>query len=126
MKHGMSIVLSITLFMLSAVSVFGQDPVMMLGEKEIAAHQRPPVQFQHEKHSANIDCLQCHHDYDKYLNNKGGEGQPCSACHGLKSKPEILPLTEAFHIQCKSCHDAMRQEGSPSGPVMCGECHVKK
>lgn len=107
---------------------FGQDAVMTLNHKELGVHERPAVEFTHEKHAAKFDCVQCHHDYDKYMNNKakGDEGQPCASCHGDKSKPQLLPLEDAFHLQCKSCHDTLRIQGVGAGPVMCGQCHVKK
>jgi hypothetical protein len=32
-----------------------------------------------------------------------------------------LSLKDAFHSQCKCCHENMK-----AGPVTCGECHVRK
>jgi hypothetical protein len=122
-KHQLLIV-AVMLFFVS-LPAFSQDPIMRFDHKEIGSHERPIVQFNHEKHSATIDCLQCHHDYDSFGNNRGGEGQQCAACHNAKTKDRILPLTEAFHTQCKSCHANMRQMGRAAGPVTCGKCHKK-
>jgi Class III cytochrome C family len=105
---------------------FSQEAVMVLDHKEIGPHQRPLIQFNHEKHSTNLECLRCHHDYDKYGNVRGSEGQACIECHGKTAGKKYTPLTDLFHVQCKSCHEAMRARGEPSGPVMCGECHVRK
>lgn len=109
-------------------SAFSQDAVMTLMHKEIASHQRSPVKFNHEAHSGKLDCARCHHDFDKYLNNRGGEdkAQPCANCHGKPAVKNVPPMTEAFHGQCKRCHEDLRSEGVASGPVMCGECHVRK
>jgi hypothetical protein len=108
-------------------SAFSQDAMIVLNHKELGPHQRPLVQFNHEKHTETIDCLRCHHDYDKYGNNKGGEGQSCAACHEkAASEKQRIPLETAFHAQCKSCHEDLRAKGSAGGPVMCGECHIAK
>jgi len=105
---------------------FSQESVMILNHKELGKHERPAVTFNHENHAGKIDCLQCHHDFDAYLNNRGGEGQPCSTCHGPKTTEETISLENAFHLQCKGCHESMRNLGKPAGPVICSQCHVRK
>jgi hypothetical protein len=105
---------------------FSQDSIIALNHKEIGKHERPIVQFNHESHSSKIDCLQCHHDYDAYGNNRGGEGQGCQTCHNKLKNNDAPSLKDAFHQQCKSCHGVMRKQGKPTGPVTCGECHVRK
>jgi len=127
MRYGkLLFVLVMIVAVFSAPFAFSQEAVMDLDHKEIGPHQRPLVQFSHEKHSAVLECLRCHHDYDKYGNVKGSEGQACTECHGQKSGKKAIPLADLFHAQCKGCHEATRSSGEPSGPVMCGECHVKK
>ncbi len=111
---------------LFAASAFSQDEIIKLNSEELGTHQRPVVQFTHEQHANVLECLRCHHDFDKYGNNLGSEGQPCSDCHARTSGKNPLPLQEAFHTQCKACHDQMLANGAPSGPVMCGECHKRK
>jgi hypothetical protein len=125
MRYG-KYVIALMIVSLFVPVVFSQEAMIMLEHKEIAPHERPPVQFNHERHADVLECLRCHHDYDEYHNNTGGEdkAQSCSACHGTKK--DLLPLTEAFHTQCKSCHELLISKGSPSGPVMCGECHVRR
>jgi predicted CXXCH cytochrome family protein len=113
------------LLLLVPLAALSQDAVMVLKHKEVGPHQRPAVSFNHEKHSASIDCLQCHHDFDSYMNNRGGDGQPCSSCHNRKATKETIALTDAFHVQCKGCHENMRDLAKQAGPVMCGECHKK-
>ena len=106
---------------------FSQDDAVLLRHEVIRAHQRPPVKFNHDKHSETIECNRCHHEYDENGNNVGGdEGQPCSEFHGLVSTEENpVPLVRAFHIQCKTCHEGLLAKGERSGPVMCGQCHVR-
>ena len=123
----------VVLFLVSAtaslVCAQDTDPEFLLNHREIGEHQRPKVLFKHDAHAKEykIDCINCHHDYDANGNNKGGEGEACSACHSPSGKGKAaLPLTEAFHRQCKSCHEDTRMKDRPKGPVMCGECHVRK
>ena len=125
MKYGRYAAVVVVLF-LAASLAFSQESTIVLNHKELGAHERPLVKFSHEKHSTNIECLQCHHDYDAYHNNKGGDGRPCSDCHGRPDKKGLLPLSDAFHMQCKGCHEVMHALGKKTGPVMCGECHVRQ
>lgn len=105
---------------------FSQDAVMVLQPSELGKHQRPPIEFQHEKHAEKIDCLQCHHDYDAHFNNRGGEGQACGSCHLPSAMNGMVSLRDAYHLQCKGCHEKHRSQGKNSGPVTCGGCHVIK
>jgi ribosomal protein S27E len=34
-----------------------------------------------------------------------------------------VPLTRAFHLQCKGCHRTQTAAGRGPLPVMCGQCH---
>jgi hypothetical protein len=108
--------------------VWSQDPIQVLEHKEIGPHQRPLVTFNHDKHTASLECIRCHHDYDEHGNNRGGEdkAQPCASCHQPTAKPPKPSLEGAFHGQCKGCHEAMWGRERRSGPVMCGECHSRK
>ena len=108
-------------------SAFPQEEVIVLEHRELAPHQRPPVRFHHENHATVIDCLRCHHEYDQYGNNVGGEGQDCSNCHEQEaSAGNAVSLVTAFHIQCKSCHQELLSKGEKTGPLMCGQCHVSE
>lgn len=114
------------LLALAASWAFAQDDIMILNSKALGPHERPLVKFTHGKHSANIDCMTCHHDFDQYFNLKGSEGMACSECH--KVVPDAknpVSLTAAFHKQCKECHNKAAIKGNPKGPVMCGDCHVR-
>jgi predicted CXXCH cytochrome family protein len=129
MKQGVVVVsLAMVGMMLWGVPVRSQDLMIVMEHKDAGPHERPLVQFNHEKHSSTLECLRCHHDFDQFGNNRGGEdkAQPCAGCHNPSAQPKKLPLKEAFHAQCKGCHESMGQQGRKSGPVTCGECHVRK
>ena len=94
---------------------------------------RPPVSFTHMSHMTKegLDCLSCHHRYEKGSAQRGknvldmsalSEGNPavaCASCHAGKAD-----LMKAFHRLCIGCHDATRRQGGVTGPRVCGECHV--
>lgn len=107
-------------------AVFCQEEIIVINHPDLGLHQRPLVHFNHEEHEGIIECARCHHDYDEYGANQGGEdGQDCSECHGrIPLNP--VPLVRALHIQCKNCHSELIAKDQKSGPIMCGQCHVKK
>ena len=70
------------------------------------------VLFDHQGHLSDsgygLECESCHHeDYD--------DPQSCGECH---NEDEDVSRVDAFHGQCKGCHE------EDSGPVECSECHV--
>lgn len=113
-------------------SVGAQDAIITLkNTKMFETLERPPVLFPHEKHAKLYqDCVQCHHDNEHKAGKTetvwSGDGQPCSQCHKREQVDKRLPLRTAFHENCTGCHHALSKEGSDrSGPVTCGECHVR-
>ncbi|HEY5996930.1 MAG TPA: cytochrome c3 family protein [Candidatus Deferrimicrobiaceae bacterium] len=78
---------------------------------------KAPVFFTHKAHGEKflVGCAKCHH------NNSEGKEQKCSACHGPKTVEKKLALKEAFHTQCKGCHEKQKK-----GPVKCVACHKAK
>jgi hypothetical protein len=130
LKPGLALTMlvAVALLLLLAPGAFSQDSVVTLNYGDDGVHQRPPVRFPHEAHAGKFDCVRCHHDFDSRLNNRGGEdsARPCTNCHGNAAGRRPIPaLTDAFHEQCKQCHEALRGRELKSGPVMCGECHVR-
>ncbi|MCF8032558.1 MAG: cytochrome c family protein [Desulfarculaceae bacterium] len=107
--------------------VMGQDDTMQLSSAEQGLAGRPPVAFSHARHSELYECTTCHHEYDEYFNNTGGDGGKCADCHQPSATAKNpTPLTLAFHQQCKSCHLNLMELGAPkTGPIMCGGCHVR-
>ena len=81
------------------------------------------VTFAHKKHAETlkIDCLKCHHTWKK------GEtsGKLCRECHKDKAEGKTLAGKDAFHKDCKGCHDDAKKANKPAGPTGCTQCHVK-
>lgn len=119
-------ILALMIVALFLPNAFSQEEIMLISHEELGVHQRPLVQFHHGKHAAILECVRCHHEYDEYGNNTGGEGQLCSECHTPKAGENPVPLVRAFHLQCKGCHENLLTKGRKTGPAMCGQCHIKK
>lgn len=91
---------------------------------------RGSVAFAHELHMDSFECLDCHHDIkdgENVLDEADlEEDNPdilCASCHKANSKIE---KREAFHYQCMGCHNKFRLTKEPTGPTLCGECHILK
>ncbi len=83
---------------------------------------RPYVTFDHDQHIelTNNSCVSCHHTYvDGRLTTEDSSDEPCSSCHP-KDNPKGTNLVMAYHKQCRGCHKLQ------TGPVACGQCHVKR
>ncbi len=76
------------------------------------------VLFDHKEHVAEsgyeIACVDCHHD----IENEGDKPSACGECHLPDDEEESPKRSDAFHSQCKTCHE----EGG--GPVDCAQCHA--
>jgi hypothetical protein len=105
----LAVVLAVAFTAGVALAAAPDKPVAIKGVQK----SKPPVSFDHKKHSA-VDCQKCHH-----ADKKGGE-QSCFKCHGEKADGKKLEAKEAFHKTCKGCH----AEGK-KGPTKCDECHKK-
>jgi len=72
------------------------------------------VLFTHSVHVDDYtqDCLDCHH------NIESDETYNCSDCHEETGDEDFPSITDAFHAQCKGCHEEL-----DSGPVECNSCH---
>jgi hypothetical protein len=114
-------------------SVLAQSEVIVLDNRnEFVPKQRPPVVFPHETHMMlDVECLDCHHDYDNnknildenILSEENEALVRCVRCHNKESKYD---LRDAFHLMCMSCHRKARKTGQKSGPVLCAKCHPWK
>ena len=105
-----------------------QEDEMMLPARDPAELQRPAVAFSHARHAEQLDCNRCHHDFDAWGNNTVEEdGQACADCHEASAGTNPVPLTRAYHLQCKGCHQDLNAAGQAKAlPVMCGQCHVRQ
>lgn len=76
------------------------------------------VKFNHKNHAekAKIECKKCHHT---------GENVSCKQCHKAKAEGKALSAKDAYHKDCKGCHDEAKKAKKPSGPTACTQCHVK-
>ena len=126
-KARLSIIVLIVMVSMAAavLPLNAQEDEIMLPDRDAATLQRPTVTFSHARHAETLECLRCHHDYDEWGNNTGGDGQACAECHTNSGGNNPIPLTLAFHKQCKGCHQTVNATGRKALPVMCGQCHVR-
>lgn len=112
--------------LMMAGSVMAQEEVLKLEHQAFGDRQRPAVTFSHAKHYETIACTDCHHFYENGKNVwDESRGANCAACHQLKAEGKKTGLMKAFHDNCVGCHRKTGAEGKKTGPVICGECHVK-
>jgi c(7)-type cytochrome triheme protein len=111
----------ISLIFASGLYAFSTD--LELGGK----NTRGSVNFPHEYHMGEFECLDCHHDMkdgenilDEYNLVDENPDILCGACHNPKEKIDRM---EAFHHQCIECHNKYK---TIAPPTLCGECHTLK
>lgn len=115
------------LCLFTAVYAFSNTEIERLDNSAFEKPHRPGAVFSHDEHNETAeieDCAVCHHVYEgkKLVEDESSEDSLCSDCHSLKATPEnSVPLSVAFHNRCKTCHFEANK-----GPVLCGECHIKK
>lgn len=121
----------VVFFLFFGQTLWAQPDTMMLKSSSFSKRERAPVSFPHNRHmEGGLSCKECHHRYDQGKNvldetelEEGAPGIRCQECHGSKVR---LDLKTAFHRQCLDCHRTNKKEGKKTGPLFCGECHVKK
>lgn len=98
---------------------------------------RPPVEFPHDKHTDVMkdrgeDCTICHPlGQDEVLSllyqRAPGADAPDATEAASKasnaSSVSVEDLKAIYHEHCLDCHKTLADEGEPTGPVTCGECH---
>ena len=73
------------------------------------AKTKAAVNFDHKAHQGKVKvCKDCHHK------NEAGKEEKCSKCHGLKADGKKIEAKEAFHKQCKGCHQKEKKGSAPS------------
>ncbi len=115
----------VLIFIVSAFSGFSQEDVKVVADSAFEKEMRPPVIFLHDSHNEKTgidECNICHHVYeDGQIIDDSSDDMECSECHMENNDNNPMMLIKVYHKRCKGCH--MEQK---SGPVQCGECHVKK
>lgn len=128
MKWTLFLIIMAGICILGGVSVYSQDsePVR-IDHSTFPDPQRPAAVFDHDLHNEMAgledDCAVCHHVYDgkTLVEGESSEDSYCSDCHSLeKTADNSVSLMAAYHRRCKSCHVERN-----TGPVLCGQCHVK-
>ena len=84
------------------------------------------VTFTHKKHADAIkDCVKCHHTWKKGESS----GKLCKDCHKATKEASKdgkgISAKDAYHKDCKGCHDQAKKANKPTGPTGCTQCHVK-
>ncbi|WP_157237884.1 acidic tetraheme cytochrome c3 TmcA [Desulfobacter curvatus] len=127
------LIIALMLFACSGISMVhikravAVEDIVRMDTSAFGRLRRPAAVFDHNSHNeaAQIDdCAVCHHVWEngKLVPEESSEDTSCSECHGLIAGPHNpMTLTNAFHIQCRSCHV---KKGK--GPLLCAECHQKK
>jgi hypothetical protein len=108
------------------IPVFAQEDMVEVDGDSFENQRRPATVFRHDDHNETAEleeCNECHHVYEngQRLADESSEDQRCADCHTEKISGNQPELRKAFHLNCKGCHQSKKQ-----GPVMCGECHVRR
>ena len=85
------------------------------------AKERPPVEFDHGKHTAALEdqgCKACHVKNDK--------GKQLSSFCTTAEAENRESLQNTYHDKCVGCHTDRSEAGQKTGPLTCGECHADK
>ena len=120
---------AVGMVMLSALmlaTAHSQENMAFVKSDAFTSQQRPSAIFRHVAHNEKAaieNCNECHHVYEdgKLVQDASSEDKRCSDCHGLADSGRQPGLMKAFHLNCKGCHQEKKK-----GPVMCGECHVRR
>ena len=128
MKFRQCIITAAIILMTIVFCAHSQEEVPTVDNTVFDNPQRSAALFDHDDHNEKAqleeDCSICHHVYEgkNRVEDESSEDSMCSECHALKETSEnAIPLRTAFHKRCKECHFK-----SDKGPVLCGECHIRK
>lgn len=88
---------------------------------EFGALQRPAVVFKHRLHTdalAERGCTPCH--------PADGKGELTLTPGSMEEGGDRDDWMNRYHDRCMGCHKERSAAGRRTGPVTCGECHVKR
>jgi len=94
--------------------------ILMAYPEEFGELERPPVDFNHARHSTAMgadQCKECHLVEEGVL-------APSFAPAAGDLDPDAL--MDAYHDGCRACHQERAEQGLSAGPLTCGECHRVK
>lgn len=103
---------------LAIVTAFGVQAQVGKGAAQMTLQggSRGAVPFPHGDHQSRLqDCLICHSVFPQ---EKG-------SIERLKTSGE-LQKKKVMNTLCIKCHKAEKKDGKTSGPVTCGQCHVRE
>jgi hypothetical protein len=126
-KTAVSIISAVLFLVLILVSAHSQEDMTHVDNSVFTNPQRVSAVFNHEAHNeaAEIyECNECHHVYEdgEKLEYESSEDMQCVECHEENASSGGAPaLEKAYHLSCKGCHMERKK-----GPILCGECHVKR
>jgi len=127
MKRRFPVILVIAIIpFLMIIPALGQEDMVVVEGDSFEDQRRPAAVFRHDDHNETAEieeCNECHHVYEneEKVADESSEDQRCAECHTEEALDNQPGLRMAFHLNCKGCHQSKKQ-----GPVMCGECHVRK
>lgn len=104
-----------------AVRTTSPATVVMVLPSGLGAMERPAVEFNHEVHATAYEaegCDTCHARDDQQRLRPG-----LAAAAGIDHRDGLIT---AYHDACITCHEQRSASSLSSGPVACGECHVKR
>jgi len=124
-QHIVILMVALISFLMVLPALSQEDMEVVPGDS-FERQRRPSAVFRHDDHNDTAgleECSECHHVYEngEKLADESSEGERCADCHTEKDADGQPGLRKAFHINCKGCHLSKKQ-----GPVMCGECHVRR
>ncbi|WP_300669987.1 cytochrome c3 family protein [Desulfoluna sp.] len=96
--------------------VIAIDAMLPYGERE-----RPPVLFPHDRHAAysgETGCLSCHDE-------RSGDGSGISFAFKGRKGLSGNEIRDLYHTECIRCHAEGVATKQPTGPQICGGCHVR-
>jgi hypothetical protein len=119
------------LFVVSVPIVLAQpDEIILEHNRFLKDRKRPPVHFNHELHMEEIDCLDCHHNYENGKNildeedlEEGNPAALCITCHKVQKSSD---LKKTFHGSCLKCHMQESKKGNKRSPRVCTGCHKQE
>lgn len=127
MRSRILMVCGILVALAMAGTLAAQDDRYFLKSSAFEDRQRTGVEFNHLLHYELYECTDCHHYYENGENVWDmflGKNY-CSDCHTVQGDDNLLDLMRAFHESCVGCHRETLGLGKTTGPIMCGECHVR-